>query len=264
MNNTPNLFARFVDGMTSLTPSELADPRSIDRLSLQRVSVGTQSVEMMYAPFDHVNTDARLVVVGMTPGKQQASNALKAAQEALRSGATPSQAAEKAKVFASFSGEPMRGNLVQMLDLIGIPRALGISTTATLWREHARLIHFTSALRYPVFVDGKNWSGNPDMVRTPELRRWLEEYTGTELSNLKKAIFVPLGPKVAAALQHLAVRGTISAERILVGLPHPSGANSERISYFLGNKPAHLLSTKTNPHLLDEARDALKSRAARL
>lgn len=61
---------------------------------------------MVYAPFDHVNRAARIAIVGMTPGRFQAANALRAAQEALRAGQSVEIAAEKAKVFASFSGEP--------------------------------------------------------------------------------------------------------------------------------------------------------------
>jgi hypothetical protein len=218
--------------------------------------VGGRSVEMVYAPFDHVNTAARLVIVGLTPGRQQAGNALRAALEALASGLGDAQAAERAKVFASFSG-PMRTNLVKMLDLIGVARWLGLQTTATLWTEDARLIHFTSALRYPVFVDGENWSGAPDMIQTASMSTWLEAYTGTELALLQDAILVPLGPKVTAALQHLATKGMIGADRILDGLPHPSGANAERIAYFLGTKPAALLSAKTNAAAIDRARHKL-------
>jgi len=64
-----------------------------------------------------------------------------------------------AKVFASFSGS-MRINLVAMLDCIGVNKVLGIDSTGTLWNEHARRAHFTSALRYPVFVDGDNSPGH--------------------------------------------------------------------------------------------------------
>ena len=256
MQITPNLFPNFAPALRGLTPKELGDPGGAPQLQLHSTMVGGRSVEMVYAPFDHVNASARLVIVGLTPGRQQAGNALRAAQEALASGLGHAQAAERAKVFASFSG-PMRTNLVKMLDLIGVARWLGLGTTATLWAEDAALIHFTSALRYPVFVDGENWSGTPDMIRTEAMRTWLEAYTGTELASLQDAILVPLGPKVTAALQHLATDGMISAERILDGLPHPSGANAERVAYFLGTKPAALLSTRTNAAAIDQARDKL-------
>jgi hypothetical protein len=187
---------------------------------------------------------------------QQARNALAAARSALNKGASVETAAAEAKVYASFSG-PMRNNLIRLLDYIGIARILGVDSTAELWGRRADLVHFTSALRYPVFVNGQNWSGQPDMLRVPEMRGWLECYTGTELESLRQALFVPLGPKVTAALEHLSRAGIVDATRILSGLPHPSGANAERISCFLGDKPAELVSEKTNAASLQAARSKL-------
>jgi hypothetical protein len=219
---------------------------------------------MIYAPFDHVNDAARIAIVGMTPGAFQANNALTAAKTALQQGRTMEEVAQIAKVHASFSGEPMRGNLVRMMDAIGLNRLVKIDTMASLWSEHSQLVHFTSALRYPVFVDGENWSGTPDMLRTPQLCDWLVTYTGAELARLPKAIILPLGPKVTAAMHYLADLELIDRNRIMDGLPHPSGANAERIAYFLGRKPAELCSVKTNTAALDTAREALRARVSRL
>ena len=96
------------------------------------------------------------------------------------------------------------------------------------------------------------------------MREWLETYTGSELAMLNDAVFVPLGSKVSAGLKHLATRGLIKADRILDGLPHPSGANAERISYFVGTKPAERLSAKTNPVTIDAARVMLCDKVAKL
>tara|TARA_R110001583_G_scaffold191912_1_gene357798 strand:- start:16829 stop:17005 length:177 start_codon:yes stop_codon:yes gene_type:complete len=46
-------------------------------------------------------------------------------------------------------------------------------------------------------------------------------------------------------------------KRILDGLPHPSGANAERIAYFLGSKSKDALSAKTNANKLDQARESM-------
>lgn len=253
---TDTLFARFAGTVRGLSDSAVADCRSDPSLLLHEAVVGPRTVEMIYSPFDHVNFAARVVIVGLTPGLQQARNALTAARAALKKGASVETAAAEAKVYASFSG-PMRNNLVRLLDHIGIARMLGIGSTAELWGRRADLVHFTSALRYPVFVDGQNWSGQPDMLRVPEMRGWLERYTGKELESLRQALFVPLGPKVTAALEHLTRAGIIDAARVLSGLPHPSGANAERISCFLGDKPAELVSEKTNAASLHAARSKL-------
>lgn len=102
------------------------------------------------------------------------------------------------------------------------------------------------------------------MVKTPKLREWLERYTGAELRALPNALIVPLGPKVAAAMQHLASLGFINREHILDGLPHPSGANAERIAFFLGQKSASACSVETNTRSIEMARSTLVERLAKL
>jgi len=49
----------------------------------------------------------------------------------------------------------------------------------------------------------------------------------------------------------------IRAGRVLHGLPHPSGANAERVAYFLGRKERAALSSKTNGAQIDTAREGL-------
>lgn len=75
---------------------------------------------------------------------------------------------------------------------------------------------------------------------------------------------MPLGPKVAAGLECLQSRGKLSGNLLLNGLPHPSTANAERIACFLGDKPARLVSAKTNADALITAREALKARVSAL
>jgi hypothetical protein len=60
-------------------------------------------------------------------------------------------------------------------------------------------------------------------------------------------------------LLHLSSQGRLDRARILAGFPHPSGANSERIAYFLGRKPREMLSAKTNAAALDAARARLEA-----
>ena len=205
-----------------------------------------------YAPFDHINTTARVVLVGITPGLQQAGNALAALQSALRRGESEASALETAKKFASFSG-PMRPNLIALLDSVGLPAVLGIATTAELFGDRSSLVHYTSALRYPVTFKGNNYSGSgiaKNSFTRHELLRWFPE----ETAKLPDAIYVPLGGAVEDALQVLVGEGALRNDQILGGLPHPSGANGERIAYFLGRKPRVALSIKVDPEKLDAAR----------
>ena len=47
-------------------------------------------------------------------------------------------------------------------------------------------------------------------------------------------------------------------------MPHPSGANAERIAYFLGRKSREALCAKTDPAKLDQRCDSLRRAVAAL
>lgn len=262
MNNSLfSLYAPVIQGMSlDEIESEVLKP---NRLQIEATDFRGKRLEVAYAPFDFVNHNARVVIVGMTPGRQQMRNAIIEARRLLLAGSSLSEAVQGAKVFASFSGA-MRVNLVQLLDAVGVHTVVGIPTTAALWNGNSSSVHFTSALRYPVFVNGANYSGAPDMVTTPFLANQLRAWFGSEMADLSTALFVPLGPKVGAALKILAKEVGINPAQVLSGLPHPSGANGERIAYFLGRKHRSTLSAKTNPGSLDAARDGLLRQIASL
>ncbi len=214
-------------------------------------------LSVCYGAFEYINQGAKVVLVGLTPGEHQARRANDSVAEHLANGETEFEALKAAKVFASFSG-PMRPNLVSLLDEIGLARELGISSTDKLFGERSDLCHFTSTLRFPVFVDGQNYSGAPSVLGHPVLKKMVDDYLAPELSEFRGAAwFVPLGKEATLALKYLADKGVISEERVLNGLPHPSGANAERIAYFLGKKPKEKLSAKTNPESLDAAKRQL-------
>jgi hypothetical protein len=104
-------------------------------------------------------------------------------------------------------------------------------------------------------AQGQNYSGSPAMLSRASLRHQVETHLAEEIRTLgPQCLYVPLGPKVTEVFQHLQAKGLLKAEQLLDGLPHPSGANAERISYSLGGKPREKLSSKTNPVVLDEAK----------
>lgn len=261
--DTP-LFARFAPLLRDLSDDALeTEIRQPQRLLLDSRLQGGKRIDVAYAPFEHVTPGARIVLVGLTPGRQQMGNALREARRALRQGLSAPDALAAAKVFASFSG-PMRSNLVALLDGIGVHRLLGLASTASLWGADAGLVHFTSALRNPVFVDGANYSGAPSMLTTPLLREQLQAGLAAELAALPGALVVPLGPKVAEAVETLARQGVLDPARVLAGLPHPSGANAERIAFFLGRKPRAALSTQVDADKILQARTILTAKVAAL
>lgn len=217
-------------------------------------SEGTLSV--YYAPFDYVNPAARVVLVGITPGRTQASTALAEARRQIELGASAGDALMRAKLTGAFSGS-MRPNLTAMLDKIGLDAWLRIPTCEALFGDASKLLQTASVLPFPVFVNGKNYNGAPDIVSTPLLRRLLEEHSVPLIKALPDAVFVPLGPVPSKAMGWLIGQGLLATTQVLQGMPHPSGANGERISYFLGRKEGSKLSAKTDPVKLDAARAKL-------
>jgi hypothetical protein len=237
MEDDGDLFSRFAPLLRDMTEAELAaEIERPQRLLLDDAMASRKHIEIAYFPVGHVNVDARVVIVGLTPGRQQMRNALIEARRCLLAGCNEVDTLAAVKVFASFSG-PMRANLVAMLDSIGINRLLGLQSTASLWERDARLADFTSVLRFPVFVDGENFSGMPSMFSTPLLREQLMTGFAAQAATLRQAIFVPLGPTVCRAVEFTAKEVGLDDKRVLAGLPHPSGANGERIAFFLGRKP---------------------------
>ncbi|MEN8261759.1 MAG: hypothetical protein ABFS02_14540 [Pseudomonadota bacterium] len=217
-----------------------------------------------YAPFDAVNDNAQVVLVGITPGIQQAVNAFNAAKAVLNNGGSFLEAVTSGKATGSFSGN-MRAPLIEMLDHVGLQAVLGLDSCAQLFGARRDLIHTTSVLRYPVLRDGKNYNGTPSMTKDAFLRERMKNQFAEEVQALPPtALYVPLGPNVSAALEYLAEHGVIDRGRVMSGLPHPSGANAERIAYFLGKKAREALSNKTNPEKLDAAKDKILARLGSL
>lgn len=234
-----------------------------NRLLIATSSLGRKRIDVAYAPFDHVNPDADIVIVGITPGRQQMRNALLEAHRILTLGGSDAEAVAGAKVFASFSG-PMRSNLVSLLDRIGINGVLDLESTGSLWEKHSNRVQFTSALRYPVFLDGTNYSGSPAIASNSFLTDQLQKWFLPEMAKLPHAIFVPLGPQIGKILERAADRAGVDQNRILSGLPHPSGANGERLAFFLGRKERSALSAKVAPDLIEKNRDVLQRKVATL
>jgi hypothetical protein len=212
--------------------------------------------ETFYAPFEHINTGARVTVVGLTPGQAQMRIALMETRLALKRGVPWHQAIERAKYLASFGG-PMRANLTKMLDHIGLNVWLGIDSCISLFSEHRSMAHHTSVLRYPVFKGSQNYGGQPAIRRVPFLMAQVDRWFAKELAQLPDSIFIPLGTQAQDIFEQFVQNQKVSENRALLGIPHPSGANAERIAYFLEKKGKGNLSRQTNGERIDLVREEL-------
>ena len=101
------MFEKYIEFIQhqSFTPSQ-------DKLPSELMIEEDSDLSVYYAPFDYINTEAKIVICGITPGFQQAILALEEAAKQLRQGATPYAAKLAAKKTASFGG-PMRSNFIR-------------------------------------------------------------------------------------------------------------------------------------------------------
>jgi hypothetical protein len=187
-------------------------------------------LQVYYAPVEYVNERAKVVLLGITPGWTQMELAYRQARRDLLADLSPTEVCQRAKRQASFA-DSMRRNLVEMLDELGLPTLLGISSSESLFHEHHSLVHASSALRYPVFVNGHNYTGHrPWVLDTPTLRWFIDHVLAEELRRVPQAVIIPLGKAVSTVLEYLA--GRIEWACCLMGFPHPSGANGHRVRQF--------------------------------
>jgi hypothetical protein len=155
--------------------------------------------------------------------------AYREANRSLKAGLSVEEVLKRSGDQATFSGMT-RTNLVKMLDGIGLAEELEIRSCSLLFDRASQLVHTTSAVRYPVFVNGEDYSDNrPDLTRQPVLRRYITEILAEELQNMPFALVIPLGKAVSSAVRILIDNDSLDVERCLQNFPHPSGANASRV-----------------------------------
>jgi hypothetical protein len=195
-------------------------------------------LEVFYAPLDHVNPDAKVALVGVTPGWTQMEQAFRAVRDALAQGSPAEAALAAGKRTAAFAGT-MRRNLIEMLDGVGLARSLGLATTRDLFGSAEGLLHGTSAIRYPVFRNGGNYSGHgPRIADSPLLLGYVRDVLAGELAEVGQALVIPLGRAAESAIGAVAHTGAIDTARCLAGFPHPSGANPHRVAQYQQQRDA--------------------------
>jgi hypothetical protein len=223
-------FERFADRIKALPQRE--QYRKSDFQGDQFRLYASGSFAIYYAPLDYINAKAKVVLVRITPGWTQIEAAYQEARLALLEGAHRDDVCRRAKARASFAG-PMRRNLIQMLDDIGLHDALGLKTSAELFASGSTQLHTTSALRYPVFVDGKNYSGHrPKLLEVPVFRDIIQTDLKEELAQVPDAMVIPLGRCVNAVVEDLVGNSMLERRQCLIGFPHPSELNGHRVAQF--------------------------------
>ncbi|MDB2601437.1 hypothetical protein N9Y30_01710 [Candidatus Pelagibacter bacterium] len=185
-----------------------------------------ENIEIYYAPFDYINSKAKIVIVGITPGLQQMTQSF----QVIKDG----KSLKEVKDLSSFKGS-MRTTLIKYMDELKINKKLKIKSCESLFNLDSKYLHTTSLVKYPVFDKGKNYSG-ANILKKKILLDFIEKNFLEELKTLKKSIIVPLGNTVSSTIEYLNSKYNLKLECFLKGFPHPSGANARKNIQFKENK----------------------------
>ncbi len=210
---------------TVLTKEDL----QVDKLLMER----NGKVEMYYAPHnEYINPSAKVIIIGLTPGFTQMGIAIQEAIISLEAGLSDEEVCRTAKEAARFAGS-MRNTLIHMLDTLKLHQHLNLTSCEELFQQQQTILHTSSLLHFPVFVDKKNYSGaQPKLLSNSFLRAQALSSLREELNILSRALIIPLGKTVESILQLLVSAGELDKQRCLWGFPHPSGANGHRYKQF--------------------------------
>ena len=184
------------------------------------------NIEIYYAPFDYINSKAKIMIVGITPGLQQMLQSFEAVNEG--------RSLKEVKDLSSFKGS-MRTTLIKYLDALNINKKLKIKSCESLFNINSKYLHSTSLIKYPVFDKGRNYSGS-GLLKKKILLDFLEAHFVKELKKLDKTIIVPLGNTVSSTIDYLNNKFKLNLKCFLKGFPHPSGLNVRKDIQFRENK----------------------------
>ncbi len=192
----------------------------------------------------YVNKDAKVVIVGLTPGNNQMG------------GINEKLMPQEIKRKFAFRGEPMRSNLVEMLNLIGVNEFLGIKTCKTIWDDDFNLVEMTSLLKRGTYMMVK---GQLKMVskaeliaKSSQLKEELNNGFVKDCSYYKKAkLFVACGPGVYNVLTELSDQKIIKVP--IVGIAHPSGQNGNWVNCYMKKKKADTETLKKCENMRNKA-----------
>lgn len=193
-------------------------------------------LSVYYAPHnEYQNTLAKIVIVGICPGWTQTKEAYIEAKRSLENNLPQETILKRCKMSARFAGS-MRSNLINMLDELELPKLLNISSSSDLFEDNI-LLHTTSLIPYPVFINEKNYTGHtPSIIESNLLMRYVKEYFYEEIKLMEHPLIIPLGKSVEEVLNVMIQDNIITKEQCLFGFPHPSGANGHRKDQFRDNK----------------------------
>ena len=184
------------------------------------------NIKIYYAPFDYINSKAKIMIVGITPGLQQMLQSFQVINDG--------KSLKEVKDLSSFKGS-MRTTLIKYMNALKVNKKLKIKSCESLFDLHSKYLHTTSLVKYPVFDKGRNYSGS-NILKKELLLNFIEKNFLKELKIHQNSIIIPLGNTVSSTIRYLNEKYNLKLSCFLEGFPHPSGANARKNIQFKENK----------------------------
>ena len=189
-------------------------------------------VILKQAWFHTPNIEAEVIVVGITPGKNQ-----------LKGDKDGDASLENKKKYA-FHG--LRNSIEGMLSYISVDKLLGLDSCHSIWYDDFYKFDFTSLIKDAAFVkSGSRISGFKEVERIEEsikLKQKFDEFVEDCKNYHKAKLFVACGHKVYDVLMMLKEKGVIKVP--VVAIAHPSKNNQIRVEYYQGKEEKTLTECK--------------------
>lgn len=212
---------------------EMKDKYEKNELLINELLIKKQdNIEIYYAPHnEYVNKRAKIVIVGLCPGWTQTEISIRTAIRECHNNSSVEDILYDCKIAARFAGS-MRKNLIKMLDEISLNKQFSLSSCSELFSKEIDILHTTSLIPFPVFINSKNYNGYTPSISNDLFKELINKYFVNEIKQFDNVIVVPLGNVVEKELDKIIKEYHMSNIQVLRGLPHPSGANVNRKKLF--------------------------------
>ena len=208
-------------------------------------------IKFINAGFDYPNPEAEVVIVGITPGKNQLENGYDSRSLKVSS---KEESLNRKKMYA-FKG--LRKNIAKMLESVGVDKILNIESCETIWDKEFEKIDATSLIKEAAYEDinGRKVPFN-DAEKIANSIRLSERFKNgfvldcKQYSNAK--LFVACGHKVYKCLSELKEKGIITVP--VIAIAHPSNNNKIRVVHYQGEVEKSLIECKKDA---DEAKSVI-------
>lgn len=174
----------------------------------------------------YVNKNAKVVIVGMSPGSTQTSNYNK------------TLGIKENNRLCAFSGNPMRQNIINLLNTIKVNDFLNIKDCSSLWGNDFDKVSFTSILKQPVLKTQKDKTqfistiDYSKIMNNEDLTNLFKDFEKDCSEHYKEAeLFIACGTAVRPILDILANKNIIKAP--IITIAHPSQTNIQRAKVYL-------------------------------